>query len=275
VIRPVIPWPALLIDEGMERVLVVADLHLGFEHELVGMGINLPSQTSKIQIKLLEILEELHPSRLVFLGDVKHSVPKISLQEWQDVPAFFEAIQKVVQDIIIIPGNHDGDLEPLISPSIQIGPLKGIVIGHIGLFHGHAWPSQELFSTDYWVIAHNHPVIHFRDSLGFRTVRQAWIKADCNGPKLAKALLHHFGIKLTNDAVKAFRQNFNIEVKSPKLIIMPAFNEMLGGLPINLEQPEDLLGPIFRTEAVNVNGAETYLLDGTFLGTISQLRHLV
>jgi putative SbcD/Mre11-related phosphoesterase len=275
VIRPVIPWPALLIDEGRERVLIVADLHLGFEHELASMGINLPSQTSKIQTKLLGILEELHPSRLVFLGDVKHGVPKISLQEWQDVPSFFEAIQKIVQNITIIPGNHDGDLEPLISPSIQIGPMKGIVIGRIGLFHGHTWPSQELFSTDYWVIAHNHPVIHFRDSLGFRIVRQAWIKADCNGPKLAKALLHYSGIKLIGDAIETFRQNFNIEVKSPKLIIMPAFNEMLGGLPINLERPEDLLGPIFRTEAVNVNAAETYLLDGTFLGTISHLRHLV
>jgi len=56
---------------------------------------------------------------------------------------------------------------------------------------------------------------------------------------------------------------------------MHAFNEMLGGLPINLEQPEDLLGPIFRAGAIDIDGAETYLLDGTFLGTISHLRHLV
>ncbi|MBS7643555.1 metallophosphoesterase [Candidatus Bathyarchaeota archaeon] len=274
-IRPAIPWPALLIDEGIDRILVVADLHLGFEHELANMGINLPSQTSKIKTKLLGILEELRPSRLVFLGDVKHSIPKISFQEWQDVPSFFEAIQRIVRDIIVIPGNHDGDLEPLILPSIQMGPMKGIVISRVGLFHGHAWPSPEHFSTDYWIIAHNHPVIHFRDSLGFRIVRQAWIKANCDGPKLAKAFLQYSGIKPTGDPIETFRQNFNIEVKSPKLIIMPAFNEMLGGLPINLEQPEDLLGPVFRAGAVDVDGAETYLLDGTFLGTISHLRRLV
>jgi hypothetical protein len=33
-------------------------------------------------------------------------------------------------------------------------------------------------------------------------------------------------------------------------------------------------GPVLRSEAVDMKNAETYLLDGTFLGTLEQLRTL-
>jgi len=256
---------------------VIADLHLGFEHELAGMGINLPSQTPKIQAKLLQILGEVKPDRLIFIGDVKHNVPKISLQEWEDVPIFFEEIQKAVDDVEVIPGNHDGDLEPLTPRTVRLHPSKGIIIGKeesVALSHGHAWPSAESLGADYLVIGHNHPVVHFRDSLGFRVVRQIWLKSDCNGRRLAGAFLQYNGVKLNMDPIEAVKQVFNVEVHAPKLIIMPAFNEILGGLPINLEKPSELLGPILRSKAVNIDNAEAYLIDGTFLGAIKQLRKM-
>ena len=276
-IRPALPWQALLVESVGEKVLVIADLHIGFEHELAGMGINIPSQTPKIQAKLLQILGEVKPNRLIFIGDVKHSVPKISLQEWEDVPAFFEEIQKAVSDIEVIPGNHDGDLEPLTPRTVRIHQSKGIIIGKeesVALSHGHAWPSAEFLGTDYLVIGHNHPVVHFRDSLGFKVVRQIWLKADCNGQKLASAFLKYAGVKLKMDPIVALKQVFNVDVHAPKLIVMPAFNEILGGLPINLQKPRELLGPILRSEAVNIDSAEAHLLDGTFLGSIKQLRKM-
>jgi hypothetical protein len=61
---------------------------------------------------------------------------------------------------------------------------------------------------------------------------------------------------------------------------MPSFNDFLGGRPINETHPrkeigsEALIGPILRLEAVDVDEAELYLLDGTFLGTLNQLRQL-
>ena len=61
---------------------------------------------------------------------------------------------------------------------------------------------------------------------------------------------------------------------------MPSFNDFLGGRPINKTRPrkeigsEALIGPVLRSEAVDVDEAELYLLDGTFLGTLNQLRQL-
>lgn len=256
---------------------MIADLHLGFEHELAGMGINIPSQTSKIQAKLLQILGEVKPNRLIFLGDVKHNVPKISLREWEDIPVFFEEIQKAVDDIEVIPGNHDGDLEPLTPRTVKLHPSKGIIIGKeesVALSHGHAWPSSELLGADYLVIGHNHPVVHFRDSLGFRVIRQIWLKSDCNRRRLAGAFLQYHGVKFNMDPIEAVERVFNVEVRAPKLIVMPAFNDILGGLPINLEKPGELLGPILRSKTVNIDSAEAYLIDGTFLGVIEQLRKM-
>jgi metallophosphoesterase superfamily enzyme len=60
---------------------------------------------------------------------------------------------------------------------------------------------------------------------------------------------------------------------------MPSFNDFLGGRPLNERKfsgktDERLVGPVLRSEAVDMKSAETYLLDGTFLGTLNQLQIL-
>lgn len=265
---------ALLIKNGVAPVLVVADFHIGFEKELAALKVNIPSQTPKLQTRLMSILKEVNPHRLIFLGDVKHSVPKIDVKEWEDVPAFFEKIQKFVNEIEVIPGNHDGNLEALIPRTVKILPSKGIIVEDgekILLFHGHTWPPPELLDADCLVMAHNHPVLHFVDPVGFRFIEQVWISSRVDGEKLASALLRHLNMK-TADPVKTIEEKFGTKIRNPKLIIMPSFNEILGGLPVNMEKPENLLGPVLQSGAVNINDAEAYMLDGTFIGRIEYLR---
>ena len=55
-----------------------------------------------------------------------------------------------------------------------------------------------------------------------------------------------------------------------KFIIIPAFNRMLGGSPVNIEGGT-LLGPLMTREIVDLDNASLYLLDGISLGTISDL----
>jgi hypothetical protein len=61
---------------------------------------------------------------------------------------------------------------------------------------------------------------------------------------------------------------------------MPSFNDFLGGRAVNETHPgkvlgsEALIGPVLRSNAVDVGKAELYLLDGTFLGTLNLLRQL-
>jgi len=277
-IYPITPWPALVIKHGKSTILVIADLHLGFEHELSEMGINIPSQTLKIQSKLMKIAKEVHPSRLILLGDVKHSVSNISLQEWKELPAFFESILEHVKSVEVIPGNHDGDLTPLTPPSVKILPTHGIIIKgkeRVGLFHGHSWPGIELLDADYLVMAHNHPVIRFEDSFGYRTVRRTWIKTRVDLEKLRQSILSYKERKSKEPKMVNRQEDACFTSRAGRLIIMPAFNDMLGGLQMNGDPSNKLLGPLLRSGCVNIDDAEAYLLDGSFLGTITCLRQLV
>jgi uncharacterized protein len=55
---------------------------------------------------------------------------------------------------------------------------------------------------------------------------------------------------------------------------MPAFNELCGGVPFNESTQEDLLGPAFSSGVIELESAEIYLLDGTRLGIIKNIRKL-
>ncbi len=273
-LRPLIPSQALLIEEGSERILVVADLHLCWEVSLVEKGIHIPSQTSRIQVKLLQLIEEFKPERIIFLGDVKQAIPRISFEEWKSVPEFFEAIKKHVSDILVVVGNHDGGLEPLTPPSVKIFPSGGMVVGkeeRIGLLHGHAWPSPDVLNCKVLVMGHIHPVLWFKDNIGLWTVRQVWVKAVCNSRRLAEAYLKYLNVKATDKGVKALKERFGVELKEPELVIMPAFNELVGGVSLN-RFDRRLIGPLLNSGSIKLNDAELYLLDGTYIGTVKQVR---
>lgn len=277
---PVRPFPALLIRRGSKRVLVVADLHIGWEATLTQRGVHVPSQTSKILDKVLQLVKEAKPTEIIFLGDVKHTISGVEIEEWRDIPDFFEAIEKVVPKIQIIPGNHDGSLEPLLPETVRILSPKGMTIGDVGLFHGHAWPAPELLGCRSLVTAHVHPMVVFRDLMGFRITRQVWVRAECNGLELAKPLLKRLGVRIDQDRARLLQDHFDVKPRFSQLLIMPSFNDFLGGQPVNKKslgkdrKSKSFIGPVLRSGSVNIEDAEIYLLDGTFLGTIGQLRSL-
>ena len=279
-LSPIPPFPALLIRRGRERVLVVADLHIGWEVALAQEGIHVPSQTPKMLNKLLQLIDLSKPTRLLFLGDVKHTIARVELEEWRDIPDLFEAVGKRVDEIQVILGNHDGNLEPLLPETVKILPSTGVALGDVGLFHGHAWPTPELLGCRSLVIGHIHPTVAFRDPLGFRITAQVWVKAKIDGERFAKALLKGLGIKADSNVVELLRERFDVRLRAAQLFIMPYFNEFLGGRPINRKSGEryarsvEYLGPVLRSGNVDMDNAETYLLDQTFLGTVNQLRSL-
>jgi len=186
-LNPLQPYPALLIQNRNRRVLVVADLHIGWEVALSQEGVYIPTQTPKIMKKLQKIVKKVKPNHLIFLGDLKHTVAKVELEEWRDIPNLFETLEKDVPIIQVVPGNHDGNLEPLLSENITLLPTTGVKIGDIGLFHGHAWPAPELLECRTLVMGHIHPTVAFRDPLGYRITTQVWVKARCEKTVWRKA----------------------------------------------------------------------------------------
>lgn len=274
------PHPALLLQIKKERILVAADLHIGWELSLAQEGIHVPSQTPKLLNKMLQLIDLCKPTKLILLGDVKHTIAKMNIREWQDIPDFFKALQKKVSDIEVIPGNHDGNLKPLLPANVEILPYSGLAVEDVGLFHGHAWPKPGLLQCHNLVTAHIHPTVVFRDPLGFQIREQVWVKANCNNRKLAEKLLNHLKIKAKTDPAAILQEKFNMKLNASQLLIMPSFNNFLGGQPINRKikrgaKSGGLIGPILRSGSVDLNNAEVYLLDGTFLGTVENLKRLI
>jgi len=276
-ISPLWPHSAALIKTRQTRIMVIADLHIGWEMALSRKGIHVPTQTPRLLQRLKNLLSEYKPEELMILGDVKHTVATAEIGEWHDVPEFFNELRRHVRRIHIIRGNHDGNLEPLLPENIELHPVAGVILGKVGFFHGHQWPPPSILTCKTLVMGHVHPVVALRDPAGFRITRQVWIKADCGRRQLAETLIQKYKHKT---GMKPEVSHYNAASKNLQLFIMPSFNDFLGGRPLNERRfcrdakAEMVVGPIFRSEAVDMEGAETYLLDGSYLGTLGQLRTL-
>jgi putative SbcD/Mre11-related phosphoesterase len=216
--QPLYNEKALLID----NTLIVADLHIGLEHELEKNGVKIPSQTAQMTDRIARLLKKSSATHLVILGDLKHNIPTISWHEYTTIPSMIKTLQEYA-DITVVKGNHDGNIEKLL-PDVPV--LKSLKLGDTLLFHGHTKiPENAGFET--LVAGHNHPCIEFHDEIK-STRESAWIKAQLNGAEV---------------------------------IIMPAFNDLIYGTPINAGKK--LLGPIFGQ--IDLENADAYLLDGTHL----------
>ncbi|MFH1774194.1 MAG: metallophosphoesterase [Methanobacteriota archaeon] len=236
--QPIYSEKALVLGE----YIVIADLHLGVEHEFSENGIIIQSQSKKMEDKIIKLLKISKAKKLIILGDLKHNIPKISWQEYAEIPKFIDSLSRHAK-LILIKGNHDGNLEKLL-PKLRI--LKKFSIGKDALLtHGHM--SETELDYNCIIMGHNHPCIDLKDEFGRSIKESVWIRA-----------------KLTHRARKFYKLK-----KNPDIIIMPAFNDLLYGTPFNAKT--NLLGPFFKRGLIDLENAGVYLLDGTFLGKIKEL----
>ncbi len=149
--------PALILENG-KRYLIVTDLHIGFESKLAANDIHVdPKEIISETVQSLEsIIESQKPDMLVLLGDVKSSIESISKIEWSAVPLFFEIGKKI--ETVVIPGNHDGNIQKLVPEWVKVASSSGIVIEDVLLTHGHVMPSENLSHVNKIIMGHVHPV---------------------------------------------------------------------------------------------------------------------
>ncbi len=273
------PQQAALIKAAKTKTLVIADPHIGWENALQKKGIHVPSQTPKIRQKLVDLLKKHKPDSLLILGDVKYTVLTTEPGEWHDIPDFFSKIREHTPHISIIRGNHDANLEPLLPEEVEVLSAMGTAIGDIGLFHGHRWPSPTLLKCRTLLMGHLHPVVTFHDPTGFKITKQVWIKAQINTTQLSKVLLRKQGTRLETSPEATLKKHYNFKPRASQLFIVPSFNDFLGGRAINevragKEGHEQMIGPLLRSGIIDMDNAELYLTDGTYLGTIAQLRNI-
>ena len=162
---PVPDHPALVsADDG--RALVIADIHLGLEHELLKKGINLPSQSMVLHARIEHLIGVTGARELILLGDIKHNIPTISALEAKTMPAFLTFSVPYT----LIKGNHDGAIESLARHPAHASLRRGDTL----FVHGH----MRLPDGDYSevVMGHVHPAIEITDELGKRTREKVWLR---------------------------------------------------------------------------------------------------
>ena len=249
-VQPIPNEPALVVHNTIDT-LVIADLHIGIERELYRRGISIPSRTKKILDRILKLISDHSPDRIVLVGDVKHNIPYISWQEQRELPALLAAISSHAP-VDIAPGNHDGGIDKYTGEEVTLHASGGFVLDGVGYVHGHAWALPDVLNAKYMIMAHNHPHIRFIDDLGCQSSESAWIRTTLrrNDPAFTNCYRNHGSA-------------------DPQVILMPAFNDLCGGVPFNALDP-DLLGPI-AVHALEIDDAHAYLLDGTNLGRIGDM----
>ena len=236
--------PALIV-ENKKRLLVVADLHLGIESDLALHGWHFASRSKERLNRVIACIQATSPDLLVLLGDVKHSIPRTTRQEYREIPDILAALREEVP-IRVLPGNHDIGITRFLQKD-ELMPKDGAVIDGVAYMHGHTIPNPDL-SGHLIISGHHHPMVSLHDEVGCSLRAPAYLLADL-------------------DQTEMFEAKNDLAGKKTRVLFMPAFNECAGFDILRIiRHPFSPLSRSIRRE-----GAEVFLADGTYVGLVSAL----
>lgn len=230
--------PALLLNDE-KRYLVIADLHIGFESILESNDIHVGKNSTvhEVVADVSRLVSDYDIDSLVLLGDVKAGIHRITRQEWDDVPMFFEKICRITE-VMLVPGNHDANIQRLLPDSVIQASPAGLVIGATLLTHGHLMPSDNYLGVDRIVMGHIHPVFFHPDSV--LNGQRVWVSARIN----------------RDDIFQSGRGTLDI-------LIMPSYNRYFYATHRN--QYRRSTSPIVR-RIKSIESASIVTLDGSIIG---------
>lgn len=242
-VEPVPGAPAAVVTTARERLLVVADYHAGLEAVLRSEGVELDSDAPSRRERLLGLVAETGPDRLVVLGDLTHAVGEPWSAEREELGALCDALEVPT---LLVKGNHDGEIEPVVEDlavDVTVTPASGTRLGEVGFAHGHTWPSPEVLAAETVCTAHEHPVVRLEDEVGGGRRERVWLRGGLNNAPFRE--YHGDGTEVGEE-----------------LVVFPAFNDTSGGTWVNVAG-QDFLSPFLPAGLAD---GDAYLLDGTRLG---------
>ena len=209
------------------RALVVADLHIGYEAALEKQGIMIPiSQYPKLKKILFNMINKVSPDVLIINGDIKHEFGEATSQEWVEVLDLLDTLKKNKIETIVVRGNHDNYLIPLLKKyniDLKDPYLK---IGSILITHGH----KEIGIIDKEIktiiIGHEHPAIVIKDELGIKRKFKCFLRG------------------------KVYGKN---------LLVLPSLSPIMYGSEVNVIDKNSLLSPILR--AANLDEFDAIVIE--------------
>ncbi len=186
-----------------ERLLVINDLHLGYEEAMHAKGVLVPKfQLEEIIARMRNIFnmienQNIKINKIVINGDLKHEFGKVLRQEWNDVLKFIDFCLLHCNEVVIVQGNHDSIIKP-IAEKREVKVVSELRIGKKGeiiIIHGDEIADTEAKTI---IIGHEHPAITIRE-----------------GSKYEKFKCFLVG-----------------KFKKQKVIVVPSFNPLLEGTDV-------------------------------------------
>ncbi len=161
---------SLFIEEMGERILVIGDLHLGYEENLNKSGVFISRKMfEEMLLEMDKIFAKIEKvDKIILLGDVKHDFGGILKQEWNDVLGLIEYLKGKLNDggeIIIVKGNHDNYLKNIaLKEGVKV--CDYFVLGKYAFLHGdkdfnEIWERR----VTNWIVGHGHPAIKLGDGV--------------------------------------------------------------------------------------------------------------
>lgn len=266
-IEPVPGEPAATATIGSERALLVADYHAGYEAGLrYERGVDVPSHAPERRERLLALLDDADPDRLVVCGDLMHSIGDPGGAERGELEVLFEAFPPSLS-VTVVKGNHDGGIESWLTPdndrdaaalefdpaAVTVVPGNGVALGNdaVGVCHGHTWPAPAALECDVLCLGHEHPCVRLEDEVGGSRVERTWLRGRLD-PAAFRDRDEYEGISWLERA----------DETPPRIVVLPAFNDLVGGTWVNVPN-QSFLSPFLPA---GLAAGEAYLLDGTRLG---------
>ena len=235
----IVPSKPALVLQGKEKSLVITDTHIGFESSMASneIFVGKNSSTNETINEISEIIDSEKPNSVILLGDVKSSIKNISKNEWNEVPLFFESIRQKC-DVVLIPGNHDANIQRLVPEGISMISSTGMVEENILLTHGHTMPSENFSHVDKIIMGHVHPV--FFDENSVLNGQRVWV------------------------SIKTEKQNiFPNKTGEIEITIVPSFNKYF--YATHKRKYKKSISPIIE-RIKEVLSARIITLDGTIIG---------
>jgi len=158
----------ILIENQGKKILVIGDLHLGYEESLNRSGIfmhhHLFEETLRYFDRVFERIGKV--DYVILLGDVKHNMGAIMRQEWNEILKLFKYLKEKCNEIIIVKGNHDNILEPIVKKETGVGLLDFFIFGDFCFMHG----DKDFIDVvgkkiKYFILGHGHPAIKISDGI--------------------------------------------------------------------------------------------------------------
>jgi uncharacterized protein len=148
-----------------EKVLAVADLHLGYTWAQRLAGQLMPITPVQVTLsQLLDLQRDYQPAKIVFLGDVVHravAVPALE-KELKDLIATLAPRS----ELVFLAGNHDRHLPELIADwQLPMQVAASFRTGPFLLLHGDETVARGKRARRWVIMGHEHPAISIGDGV--------------------------------------------------------------------------------------------------------------